>query len=69
MPADEPPGLLRTGEAARRLGLSRRTLQRYARAGWITPELELANGEYRWDLMKLREQIRELARRQREASE
>ena len=37
--------------------MSARTLQRYVVAGWITPDLTLASGQYRWDVDKLREQI------------
>ncbi|MCO1654158.1 MerR family transcriptional regulator [Pseudonocardia humida] len=52
---DQP--LVSTPDAARALGMSARTLRRYVVAGWITPDLTLASGQYRWDVEKLREQI------------
>jgi DNA-binding transcriptional MerR regulator len=58
----EPP-LVPTGQAARTLGISSRTLQRYVRSGLIIPDLTLASGQYRWDVARLREQINALAGR------
>jgi DNA-binding transcriptional MerR regulator len=52
--------------AARQLGISARTLQRYARAGLITPALRLPSGQLRWDVEDLRRQLRDLADEQRE---
>ncbi len=52
--------LVTTPEAARQLGISARTLQRYVNAGWITPELTLPSGRYRWDVARLRDQINAL---------
>ncbi len=49
-----------TPEAARQLGISARTLQRYVNAGWITPDLTLPSGRYRWDVARLRDQINAL---------
>ena len=46
-----------SGDAARVLGISSRTLQRYVKAGLVTPDLVLASGQYRWDVARLREQI------------
>lgn len=46
-----------SGAAARALGISSRTLQRYVKAGMVTPDLVLASGQYRWDVVRLREQI------------
>ena len=54
------PQLVPTPEAARQLGISARTLQRYAKAGLITPDLRLPSGRYRWDVEKLRAQINAL---------
>jgi DNA-binding transcriptional MerR regulator len=52
-----PPELVSTPEAARALGVSARTLQRYVRDGQVTPEITLPSGQYRWDVRKLRRQI------------
>jgi hypothetical protein len=49
--------LVPSGAAARALGISSRTLQRYVKAGMVTPDLVLASGQYRWDVVRLREQI------------
>ncbi len=54
------PTLVTTPEAARQLGVSARTLQRYVLAGLITPDLRLPSGRYRWDVERLREQINSL---------
>ena len=56
------PSLVTTPEAARQLGISARTLQRYVVAGLITPDLRLPSGRYRWDVVRLREQINSLPR-------
>jgi len=55
------PDLVTTPEAARQLGISARTLQRYVNAGLIRPELTLPSGRYRWNVTRLREQINALA--------
>ena len=55
-------GLVTTTEAAKRLGISARTLQRYVAAGLITPDLTLPSGRYRWDVAHLREQINAIPR-------
>lgn len=51
------PSLVPSGAAARALGISARTLQRYVKSGLVTPDLVLASGQYRWDVARLREQI------------
>jgi DNA-binding transcriptional MerR regulator len=56
----EEPKLVTTPEAARALGISARTIQRYVVAGLITPDLRLPSGRYRWDVAKLRDQINSL---------
>lgn len=56
-------GLVPTPEAARALGISARTIQRYAARGWIIPDLVLASGQYRWDIARLREQINAMRQR------
>lgn len=52
-----------TSELARSLGLSLRSVQRYIAAGHITPELTTPGGHHRWDVAKVREQLRELRKR------
>ncbi|HZZ51663.1 MAG TPA: MerR family DNA-binding transcriptional regulator [Pseudonocardia sp.] len=59
----ESKRLVTTGEAARALGVSARTLQRYAHDGLVTPDVILPSPrrpQYRWDILHLREQIRSL---------
>lgn len=58
---DRPP-LVTTPEAARALGLSARTLQRYVTRGLIVPHLLLPSGRYRWDVDRLRAEINALGR-------
>jgi DNA-binding transcriptional MerR regulator len=60
------PTLVTTPEAARQLGISARTLQRYVVAGLITPDLRLPSGRYRWDVDRLRDQINALPVERRE---
>jgi DNA-binding transcriptional MerR regulator len=54
--------LVPTGEAARQLGISPRTIARYVARGWVVPDLTLPSGQYRWDVARLRDQINNLAR-------
>ena len=49
---------MRSGEAAEALGVVPESLQRWAKAGRVTPALRLPNGEYRWDIDDLRRQLR-----------
>jgi DNA-binding transcriptional MerR regulator len=59
--------LVGTGEAARALGIARRTLSYYARTGQLIPALVLPGGRYKWDVADVRRQLREVGeRRQRE---
>lgn len=60
-----PRKLLTSGEVADELGLSPRTISRYAREGLITPELVTAGGQYRFNLEKVRAELRQLAERRR----
>ena len=52
--------LVTTPEAARQLGISARTIQRYVQQGLIKPDLRLPSGRYRWNVERLREQINSL---------
>jgi len=52
-----PSDLVSTPEAAKSLGISARTLQRYVTQGLVTPEITLPSGQYRWNVPKLRRQI------------
>jgi DNA-binding transcriptional MerR regulator len=54
------PRLVSTGEAARALGISRRTLSHYAQTKQLTPALVLPSGRYKWDVADVRRQLREL---------
>ncbi|MCO1657593.1 helix-turn-helix domain-containing protein [Pseudonocardia humida] len=58
--------LLTTGELAKALSLSDRTLQRYRKEGWIKPALVTPTGHARWDEDEVREQMAEMYRRSRE---
>lgn len=52
--------LLTTSELARALGLSLRSVQRYIRAGYITPDLTTPGGHHRWNPENVRAQLRAL---------
>lgn len=58
--------LLTSSEVAAELGLSRSSIARYATAGYITPEVTTPGGQYRWDLEKVREQLRAMNQRRRD---
>lgn len=47
-----------TPELARRLGLSLRTVQRYIAAGDLVPDLTTPGGQYRWDVDRVRQELR-----------
>jgi 8-oxo-dGTP pyrophosphatase MutT (NUDIX family) len=49
--------LLRTGQAAAAIGVSRTALQRWTKEGLVTPASRLPGGEYRWDLDDLQRQM------------
>ena len=42
------------------LGVSRRTLARYAERGQLVPTLVLPSGHYRWELDDIRRQLKAL---------
>lgn len=52
--------LIPTPEAAKRLGISARTIQRYVEKGYVTPDLILESGQYRWNFERLRQQIQSM---------
>ncbi|PKW13132.1 MerR family DNA-binding transcriptional regulator [Saccharopolyspora spinosa] len=52
--------LLTSGELARELGISPRTVARYVRLNLLTPTETTLGGHYRWDLDEVREQIKKL---------
>lgn len=57
------PELLTTAQAARQLGISARTLARYAERGILTPTVVLPSGHRRWDMADVRRQLAELRQR------
>ena len=58
-----PDRLVTTSELARALSLSKRTIQRYRSLGVLVPELESPGGHARWDVEKVKQQLRELRQR------
>lgn len=52
--------LVSTGEAARRLGVNVRTLQRWASEHLIEPDWLTPGGHMRWDVDRLLEQVKRL---------
>ena len=60
MPEPRP---VSTTELARALGLSARSIQRYVTAGMIEPEFTTPGGHYRWNVERVRQQLRALRER------
>jgi excisionase family DNA binding protein len=56
----DPEMLMTTAQAAKVLGISRRTLSRYAQEGQLTATLVLPSGHYRWALSDIRQQLQRL---------
>ncbi|WP_308283065.1 MerR family DNA-binding transcriptional regulator [Pseudonocardia nigra] len=54
---------LTSGELARELGISHSAILKWAREGLITPEWTTPGGHHRWDLEKVRQQLREQRQR------
>ncbi|MCD2193545.1 MerR family transcriptional regulator [Actinomycetospora endophytica] len=52
--------LVSTSEAAKAVGVSARSLARWAQEGTLEPELVTPGGHLRWDVERLRQQLREL---------
>lgn len=55
--------LVGTREAARRLGISMRALQHWARTGQVKPALVTPGGVYRWRVSEVERQLAELRER------
>jgi hypothetical protein len=55
--------LVPTGVAARELGVNATTLQRWVKAGLVKPDLVTPGGHLRWDLDRLRAELRSLRER------
>ena len=66
---DQSPAvpLVPTSDAAHELGISERTLRRWAKEGYLEPDLVTRGGHYRWDVVRVRRELQERYRRQREA--
>lgn len=47
-----------TGVAARALGVDRSTLLRWAKRGLLRPDLKTPGGHYRWDVERIRRELR-----------
>ena len=58
--------LVSTPVAAEALGIDESTLRRWARAGLIEPDVVTVGGQYRWDIDRVRRELLERRRRQRE---
>ncbi|NHD17890.1 MULTISPECIES: helix-turn-helix domain-containing protein [Actinopolyspora] len=57
--------LLTSGELARALGISHRSITHYAKTGQLDPALTTPGGQYRWELDDVKRQLRELNERRR----
>lgn len=58
--------LLTSAELAAKLGLSTRSISRYAKEGKITPALRTPGGQYRWDLEQVKAEMDELWKQERD---
>jgi DNA-binding transcriptional MerR regulator len=59
--------LVTTAELARALGLAPRTIQKYRKDGLLTPDLESIGGHARWNVERVREELRRIAAERRES--
>ncbi|MCX2728951.1 helix-turn-helix domain-containing protein [Saccharopolyspora sp. NFXS83] len=57
--------LLSSGELAKELGISRRSISRYADQGLISAALVTPGGRYKFDLDVVRDELRKLAQERR----
>lgn len=55
-----------TGEAARRLGVSIRSLQQWVKDGLLEPDHRTPGGHMRWDVERLRAELRNPSRFRRD---
>ena len=55
-----------TGEAARLLGVSIRSLQQWAKDGLIEPDHVTPGGHMRWDVERVRAELRQRLRERRD---
>lgn len=55
--------LLTTGELAKALGISQRSVARYAQTGQLEPALVTPGGQYRWDLDDVHRQLKAMRKR------
>ena len=61
--------MLSTGEAAKRIGVSPRTLSRWVTEGLIEPTLVTPGGHFRFDLDELKAQMQRRPDRRRSADD
>jgi hypothetical protein len=57
------PDLVHTSDAAKALGISARSIARWAAEGRITPDLVTPGGHMRWSIANLRRQLEEARKR------
>ncbi|MEU0467225.1 MerR family DNA-binding transcriptional regulator [Amycolatopsis sp. NPDC006131] len=50
--------LLTSSQLAKALDVSRQSIARWAKDGMITPEFVTPGGQYRWDLEKVKAELR-----------
>lgn len=58
-----------TGQAAKALGVSTRSLQQWAKDGLIEPDFRTSGGHMRWDVDRVRAELRANLRDRRDAAE
>lgn len=51
--------LVTTGQAAKELGVTRRSIVRWVRRGELEPDYVTPGGHYRWDVERLRAEVRQ----------
>jgi excisionase family DNA binding protein len=59
------PEYLTTPQAAKALGVSERSLRRWVLDGLLEPDYVTPGGHYRWDVDRVRTELREELRRRR----
>lgn len=57
---------MKTGDAAKALGVSIRSLQQWVRDGWLEPDYRTPGGRMMWDVERVREEVRRRSRRREE---